>query len=462
MVLLPPTRPLERLQVTDGLLLTADLWRVAHRYHRQRQDLHFQALYQPGIVHGLEVCLTVAPTQVSRQYRDGRWLQVQPGLAIDGQGNPIVVSRPVDYYITAQPGAAPLQVYLVLSFVDPDQLEGQAGTHVVQETFRLEEKVSPPDSSEIELCRILLGPGEEVLRSPRNSFAPGAQDLDLRQRPRVQQRPQGTLRLGYLAPLADPGIAAALQGIVDALPGLYPALQGHPTVDHLPLDQPAAPASDPPIYDLLHVAYGDRQRLSPPNLDPLQTHVERGGVLLVEVPATGTPLDDLLQIWSDVVRVLAASTPTVANQAKYAQLHTERAELERCAALELSRLIPSLASLVGADITNQADWPQLGTLSAQHPLQVHPFRFGMLPVIYDRPLALFNWGGVVVVVGDLTSAWGGERAYSLPRETIRSAQELGINLLHFAWQRRRWAVGQRPLSTPPSPTLKSIYNRLDL
>ncbi|WOD37093.1 hypothetical protein [Nodosilinea sp. E11] len=459
MVLLPPTRPLERLQVTDGLLLTADRWRVAHRYHRQRQDLHFQALYQPGIVHGLEVWPTVAPPQVSHQYQDGRWIQVQPGLAIDRQGNPIVVSRPVEYHIAAQPGPQPLQVYLVLSFVDPDQLEGQAGTHVVQETFRLEEKVSPPDSSEIELCRILLGPGNEALRSPRNSFAPVAQDLDLRQRPRVQRRPQGQLRLGYLAPVSGPvsgpAIATALQGIVDALPGLYPALQGHATIDPLPLDRPMAPATDPAAYDLLYVAYGDSQRLPQTSLAPLQTHLAQGGVLLLEVPATGTPLDDLLQIWSDVVKVLAASTPTVANQAKYAQLHTERAELERCMALELTQMIPSLASLVDVDTTTGATWAQLGTLSAQHPLQVHPFRFGMLPLIYDRPLALFNWGGVVVVVGDLISAWGGEQAYFLPRETIRSAQELGINLLHFAWQRRLWATDQR-LPLAPPPILESI------
>jgi hypothetical protein len=43
---------------------------------------------------------------------------------------------------------------------------------------------------------------------------------------------------------------------------------------------------------------------------------------------------------------------------------------------------------------------------------------------------------MVLVIGNLGEAWGVDEALMLSRETMRSAQELGINLLHFAWKRR--------------------------
>ena len=38
---IPAIAPLRRLAVRNGLLLDAERWRVAHDYHRQRQNLHF-------------------------------------------------------------------------------------------------------------------------------------------------------------------------------------------------------------------------------------------------------------------------------------------------------------------------------------------------------------------------------------------------------------------------------------
>ncbi|MFO0171561.1 MAG: hypothetical protein ACK51W_03605 [Aphanizomenon sp.] len=47
-----------------------------------------------------------------------------------------------------------------------------------------------------------------------------------------------------------------------------------------------------------------------------------------------------------------------------------------------------------------------------------------------------NCEGIIVVIGNLSSAWGLNGNLSLSRETIRSAQEMGMNILHFAWRRR--------------------------
>ena len=57
---------------------------------------------QPGIVFGLGVRSIPAPEYASVQYRDGRWLEIKPGIAIDLQGNPIVVPELETYRIASE------------------------------------------------------------------------------------------------------------------------------------------------------------------------------------------------------------------------------------------------------------------------------------------------------------------------------------------------------------------------
>ncbi len=40
-----------------------------------------------------------APSQVEARYRDGRWVQIQPGIAIDLAGNLIVVPTSYDFLL---------------------------------------------------------------------------------------------------------------------------------------------------------------------------------------------------------------------------------------------------------------------------------------------------------------------------------------------------------------------------
>src|SRR4028119_889265 len=187
----PKIQPFERLQVQDGLLMNADRWRRAHEYHRQRQNVHYQSLNQPGIVCDLEVRLIPAPDEVSTQYRDGRWVQIQPGIAIDVFGNIIVVPEPIDYRIATEPPTAePVMVYLVVSYVDPEKLRRKEQREFVQETFRIDEKPSPPSDLEVELCRIFLTKETVQLENPTDVFFPQQNALDLRYRTQAKSRSQ--------------------------------------------------------------------------------------------------------------------------------------------------------------------------------------------------------------------------------------------------------------------------------
>jgi hypothetical protein len=460
--------PLQRLQVTDGLLLTAERWQVAHTYHRQRQNLQFQALSRPGIVQGLGICPIPAPADVASQYHDGRWLQVQPGIAIDCQGNPILVPQPVTYHIAAQPRTEPMWAYLVLSFVDPDQLDGQPGTHVVQETFRLDEKVSLPTADEIELCRIYLTPDEADLRVPNDGFAPAMNELDLRYRPIPHAQPQGQLNLGYLTvePSTDTAVEMALQGLVNTLPSLYPHFEGSSKIGWVNVRQGSsaiARQEELQAYDLLYLHDSRCQSLQPDDCEFLQTYLKTGGVLLIEISTDQTGLADLLSMWNDVTQSLASLNANLDNPSLHAELHHEQITLEGYISHELAQHVAPFTSLISKSGSIETGHPG-GQLSSQHPLRTTPFPFGWLPVIHDIPLAMFNWGGVVVILGELSSAWGGETAQFLSRDVLRSAHELGINLLHFAWQRRHWATCLTPVTHPFSdepPPKPTEYSRRD-
>jgi hypothetical protein len=75
-------------------------------------------------------------------------------------------------------------------------------------------------------------------------------------------------------------------------------------------------------------------------------------------------------------------------------------------------------------------------LIENHPLRKTPFLFNQLPSVNKQPILVLNCEGIIVVIGNLSSAWGLNGNLSLSRETIRSAQEMGMNILHFAWRRR--------------------------
>ena len=66
-----------------------------------------------------------------------------------------------------------------------------------------------------------------------------------------------------------------------------------------------------------------------------------------------------------------------------------------------------------------------------------PFLFTALPLLNQIENISYS-KGIVVVLGNLSSAWGGkdEEDRDLPRNDIRTAQELGINILYFAYKRR--------------------------
>jgi hypothetical protein len=97
--------------------------------------------------------------------------------------------------------------------------------------------------------------------------------------------------------------------------------------------------------------------------------------------------------------------------------------------------------------------------------------FAALPTINEQPIQLLTGGGIIVIIGNLSIAWGLDETLSIPRETIRTAQEMGINILHFAWRRRQLMQAMQAetkVTSSPPPTrkeqpraLKNVFDQLE-
>ena len=411
----PQIQPLERLQIQDGLLVNAERWQRSHEYHRQRQNIHYQSLNQPGIVCGLGVSLIPAPQNIPSQYNEHqRWLQISPGIAIDLVGNPIIVSQPIDFYVAADiRGEQPRLVYIVLSYVDPDALQRKQVNEFEAESFRIDENTTPPEALEVELCRILLQPGLANLKYPQDVFYPGLNSLDFRYRKIARSRPSNVVRVAHLETTQpeNPHSFANLSYLLQSTAHLTNTLQGDEQIDRLafPLQDPSSAIA----YDLLFTTGRQPITLNSQEFTDLKSYLDAGGVLLIESPTDAIDrLDSILELTE--------------------KLDTPLEDMRR--------------------------------LDRNHPMRTQPFLFAAFPTLSQKPMQILIAGGIVLVIGELSAAWGLDENLTLPRETIRTAQELGINILHFAWARRQMTQLQKQtIVTAPTPAAQKkpdILNEL--
>ena len=400
--------PLQRLQVNDGLLITADRWQIAHGYHQQRQKIHYESLHQGGIVSGLGVTVGPLPDSAPSKYRQARWLTIQPGLAIDSWGNPIVVATSESCYLSAQLTAT-TTIYIVLRHSDCGTSDSTAGSDIVQEAFQILEKNSPAELGEVELCRVRLTPETTEISLPEDVFSPQENQLDLRFRQPVQARSQQDVSVSAW-PRRSPAIQQ-FQSLAASLPGLYPVLEAEVT--------PACLSGD-----LIHLSYDTFKQLDRSDQQQMAAYLKGGSVLLIE--ADWGKLGDLYQIEAELRWAIAAGqlgTPSTLQQ----DAEQELAEIQQTIQEKVNALAKPLVSWL-----DQEGLPTTSGLADQ--VRSHPFTFVQWPTLHDTPIGLYGWGGLLLLIGPLTRVWNG---FDLPRHELRNAQELGINLLNFASQRRQ-------------------------
>ena len=172
---------LKRVNPFQGLVIDSDTWRDAHEYHRSQQRLHMLAFHNVGIVGGLTVVAN-KPADLS--------VSIQPGMAVDEEGNIIIVPDIQHYQIQSRENRT---IYLIIQFrevpSEPYQPpEGGQPTRVM-EAYRIQEGEKLPDESYLELCRINLDSAEKTIRDAVKSSQPGKNEIDLRFRQEATQLP---------------------------------------------------------------------------------------------------------------------------------------------------------------------------------------------------------------------------------------------------------------------------------
>lgn len=447
---MPDLEPLQLLYVTNGLPLTAERWWQAHHYYQHRQNLHYQSLQQPGIVCGLGVRVIPAPETVPSELRDARWVEIQPGMAIDWAGNPIVVDAPTSFRITSEVIDQPVTVYVVLAYVNPRTKQwASLPADVVKEEFRINERTTPPDPDEVELCRIELRQNWEPLQQAAQVLNPTAHELDLRHRQQVRSRPQHALRVGLIDQLSDSSgtpLRQRLTALLQSIEALYPSMAGPAAVETVTLTAAsssnrlpaAASASTCTVLVLPYstvLALTDAQRML------LQQHIAQGSTLLIEYADTEEGLlrlSTLHTVRTELHKAIA-DLQDIDTESGLATMRQDlRAEQAACEAA-LQAQIQQIAQPVQQLLSDPTVSPTTSVLTSQ------PFLFDALPQLPTGPLHLLAWEGVVLAIGPLSAAWTSQQFdQPLDRATLRASQELGINILYQASRRQQLVQAQQP------------------
>ncbi len=182
------TKAFKRINFFKGFLTTESDWNDAERYHIEKHKLHNRVMHSPGVVAGHANDLRV----IARS-RGDLSIEVQPGYAIDGQGNDLILWDGVIKNINPDEYRLPQTIYVVLRFGEEltdfiaykENLEYK-GHRRVQENATVELSQTEPDvNREVELARIYLEKGASRIRDARNQSDPRANEIDRRFVPRA-------------------------------------------------------------------------------------------------------------------------------------------------------------------------------------------------------------------------------------------------------------------------------------
>ncbi|MBD2189410.1 hypothetical protein [Pseudanabaena mucicola] len=449
----PQIQPFERLQVSDGLMINSERWRLAHEYHQQRQNVQYQSLFLPGIICGLGVVPIQAPADLPAKFRDGRWVQIQPGMAIDLQGNFIVVPTPLDFRISSTAYDTDIAtVYLVLSYVDPAKLKRASSNEVLVETFRVNEKTDLPLDTDIEICRIAIAEGQlEIQKSP-NVFAPAVSQLDMRHRIQAQLRPQNCIRVAHFQesqnlPAQQTAIAISthLQSLGQSLPSLAPQLRLINPIANLDIHGELTLAQLR-NYHLLYLSYSQALALNDSTQLALREYAAIGGAILIEVAIHDHALKNLLEIYYELRSAHQRLKKTIQSQLDRQQQSDQSLIMQELES-ELDAIRDEINNATQDILNPLRERLPLGNqlqsfsdLPTQHPLRSQPFLLPQLSGIIEQPMQIMGNDAVIIIFGELSPVWSGESPQDLSRSTIRNCQELGINILNYAAQ--RWEIHQ--------------------
>lgn len=382
---------LKRVNPFQGLVIDADTWRDAHNYHRDQQRLHLLAFHQAGIVGGLDVVAS-SPADLS--------VNIQPGMAVDPDGNIVVVPQAQRYKL--QSGKAGT-VYLILQFREvpegPYQPSDSGQNTRILDAYKIEERDKLPAEAYLELARIDFEPADKSIRDAKSPAHPGKNEINLSFRQEAR-------------PSAVP-IAAEKPAAPASVKPSEPA--------------PTAPAQPPATITIGHAVLGDAA--SDLHLAGLRNLVNflSDGSITASLMANMALDKDIKQC--QIIYLTGNSRFEV----------TEEQQTSLGAFLKSGGVIFGEGCSEGIkefglafnQLASQLQC-KLEVVPRGHPLLAARYVFAEVPRGAEAGM-LLQGGNMIYSGSDYGCAWqGGHDAEPLGREIIRSAFEIGANIAAYA------------------------------
>ena len=181
------TQGFKRINFFKGFMTTEKDWNDAERYHIDKRRLHNKMLHSSGIVYGYGMDL-----KVNARARGDLSVEVQPGYAMDGMGNDLIIYDATIRNINLEEFRLPQTIYIVLRYYEEltdfiaykENLEYK-GHRRVLESCRVEITQTEPDiTREVELARMYLEKGVQRVRDARDPSDPKPNEIDMRFTPK--------------------------------------------------------------------------------------------------------------------------------------------------------------------------------------------------------------------------------------------------------------------------------------
>jgi hypothetical protein len=369
------SRPITGIEPFNELPIDDNIWREAHLRHFFHRTLDARVLHRPGIAFGLEV--VVDPQS------KGKALIVAPGLAVDPEGNSVVLSEPTRLHIHRED----TKLFVTLGYTEELDAASSITVGGGKKHFRIREGRSltvdgdPPKAPNFELARILRSSGSAPVRAASNPYDPGEDELNLLHRISAFPKCAADIQVAELSfvPVSDPDAWKPNRAGLCLLIRQANTMGLH--VEYTGLFNLRQPSSDPTL--LYASTFGAFRPLGPDQLEGLSKFLSKGGTLFAEA-SQGSP--------------------------------------------EFEAGFREMASRLGAN---------LQPLHAAHPLLNSMFVFASAPngAASEGGVWADLEAGLIFSSADYGGAWQG--TYSTARPIIRDATEFGLNVLVFANERRR-------------------------
>jgi hypothetical protein len=388
---------LKRVNPFQGLVVDTDIWRDAHEYHRDQQRLHMLAFHSVGIVAGLEVAANKTPDLS---------VNIRPGIAVDPEGNIIIVSKEQRYSIqTREKGT----IYLIIQFrevpTEPYQPPDGGQPTRILEAYRIQEREKLPREPYLELARIDFDPADEAIREAKNPTQPGKNEINLNSR--QQATPASMPKLEKPAP-QDKVIAPAKDTKSQPIETI--------AVGHAVLGEASQDLHISGLQNLMReINRQDRFEVKLEGNISLNKKISRCAMIYL----TGTGHFELTAEQQSALGNFLESGGVILGEG-CAEGQPEAASK---GAKEFGLAFNQLASQLNC---------KLEVVQRDHPLLSTFHVFSEVPQGAE-PAMLLEGGHMIYSAGDYGCAWqGGHQAQPLSRDIIRGSFEIGTNIVTYA------------------------------